>query len=164
MGLLLFEEILAYETARSAQVGIENLRNVQSDSFPITEAQSEGRFNNAIALFPQALFRIVDAPDHYVHVRLGALFAWTPAGVADPILTSLAEDGNEIADDAINYHGGDPGHYYGTELDLQLGWTYHDTFVWTVEGASLLPGDALHDEHGDAVPSFFVENRFEVLF
>ena len=164
VGLLLFERILEFESNRSAGVGLENLRNVQSDSFPLTEVSTDGRFNNAIAAFPQLLIRWVDSREHQFHTRLGALMAWTPVGVVDPIMTVLAEDGAEISDDAVNFHGGDPGSYYGTEFDLQLQWTYRQHFAWTVESAALLPGDALQDEHGDATPAFLVENRFEFLF
>ena len=92
--------------------------------------------------------------------------AWPEAklGAVDPVMTSLSEDGASIADDAVNFHGGDPGSYYGTEFDLQLGWTFRRNFHWTVEGAALLPGSSLEDENGDAVPSFLLENRLEFVF
>ncbi len=76
----------------------------------------------------------------------------------------LREDGTEIEDDLVNWWGGPPGSYYGTELDLQLEWRVADVFRWTVEGAVVLPGDGLRDENGDAVPSWFVENRFLLAF
>ncbi len=166
VGLLLFEHVMAFETARSAQVGIENLSGLDAASFPLTEISTEGRLTNALVLFPQLKIDIVDTVDHQLHTRLGALFAWSQAegGVVDPILTSLSEDGEQITDDAVNFHGGDPGRFYGTELDLQLGYSYKQYFTWTVEGAMLFPGEALHDENGDAVNSFLVENRFVFRF
>jgi len=90
--------------------------------------------------------------------------AWPDAGVVDPVATILARDGNRIDDDAVNFHGGDPGTYYGTELDGQLTWAFRERFLWTVEAAVLFPGDALEDENGDAVTAMMWENRFEVLF
>lgn len=165
VGLLLFEHILAFESARATAVGIENLSSLDAESFPITEVSTEGRFTNAIAFFPQLDVAWIDSARHHFHTRFGALFAWTnPGGVVDPIQTILAVDGNDVADDAVNFHGGDPGSYYGTELDLQLEWTWRQYFKWTVEAAVLFPGDALQDAHGDAVTAFFVENRFLFIF
>ena len=164
VGLLLFEHILAFESARSAAVGIENLSSLGFESFPITEVETDGRFSNAIGMFPQVAVDVVDNLDHHFLTRFGVLMAWAEAGAVDPIVSVLNMDGGEISDDLVNYHGGAPGNYYGTELDLQLQWTYHDFFIWTVEGAALFPGSALEDEHGDAVPSFLLENRFFFAF
>ncbi len=164
VGLLLFERIIAYESARSAAVGVENLRNLDAATFPLTEVATDGRFTNAVALFPQVLVDWVDTPEHRLHTRVGALFAWPDVGLVDPVITMLSRDGNRIDDDAVNYHGGDPGTYYGTELDLQLGWTYRGHFAWIVEAATLFPGNSLEDENGDAVNAFMVENRFELRF
>ena len=160
VGLLLFEHVLAFETARSTAVGIENLAHVGSKSFPLTELASEGRFHNGIVIFPQVLYR----PWEPLGIRAGALFAWSAAPVVDPVMTLLAEDGVRIDDDAVNYNGGRPGRYYGTELDLQVEWNLKDRFLWTVDGAVLFPGSALRDESGDAVNAFLVENRFTFLF
>ncbi|HUS63274.1 MAG TPA: hypothetical protein VMZ28_01985 [Kofleriaceae bacterium] len=165
VGLLLFEQILAFESARSAAVGIENLAGVDADSFPLTEVATSGRFTNAIALFPQLGVRLVENDRHLLRSRTGVLFAWPAAdGVVDPIMTILAEDGDEISDDAVNFHGGEPGSYYGTEIDQQLEWTFRDRFIWTIEGAVLLPGSSLENEHGQAVSAFLIDNRFTYLF
>jgi hypothetical protein len=166
VGLLMFERTLAYESARVAAVGEENLRSLEAPSFPLTEAATDGRFTNAIAIYPQLLVNIIDNGEHLFHTRFGVLMAWPEAkgGAVDPVMTSLSEDGSEIADDAVNFHGGDPGSYYGTEFDLQLGWTFRQNFFWTVEAAALIPGSSLEDENGDAVPSFMLENRLEFVF
>lgn len=160
VGLLLFEHVLAFETARSAAVGIRNLKNLGASSFPLTELASDGRFQNAIALFPQVLYR----PWPSLGVRAGVLFAWSAAPVVDPVMTLLAEDGLRIDDDAVNWNGGRPARYYGTEMDLQIEWRFRDHFLWTLEGAVLFPGAALRDRSGDAVTAFLVENRFTFLF
>jgi len=160
VGLLLFEHVLAFETARSAAVGIQNLRNMGTKSFPLTELASEGRVQNAICVFPQVRYEPIDG----LGIRTGALFAWSAAPVVDSIMTLLNEDGSAISDDAVNWNGGKPARYYGTELDLQIEWTYRQHFIWTLEGAALIPGAALKDESGDAVPSFLVQNRFTFVF
>ena len=165
VGLLMFEHILAFESARSVAVGIENLRDADVASFPITEVSTEGRFTNAVALFPQAYAELFQSAKHKVWTRVGVLMAWPEAGgVVDPILTTLAFDGQQIRDDAVNFHGGAPGSYYGTELDLQLGWNIARHFDWVIEGAYLWPGDALEDENGDAVNTYLLENRFVFMF
>ncbi len=166
VGLLLFEHIIAFESARSVAVGIENLSGADVESFPLTEASTEGRFTNAIAAFPQIEIELLKIGDHRLHTRLGGLVAWSaePGGVIDPILTSIGEDGEEITDDAVNYHDGRPARFYGTEIDAQVGYTIRDNFFWIVEGAYLFPGPALWDENQDAVNSFLVENRFVLAF
>ncbi len=164
VGLLLFERVLAYATARSAAVGIENLRNLDAASFPLTEVASDGRFSNALAFFPQVHVDWLEHPEHALETRLGALFAWPDVGAIDPVATMLARDGERIDDDAVNYHGGDPGSYYGTELDAQLVWRYRQRFAWVNEAALLLPGDALEDRNGDAVNAWLVETRIETRF
>lgn len=166
VGLLMFEHILAFETARSVAVGVENLSSLDVDSFPLTEVQSDGRFTNAMAIFPQVYIDIINNMTHRLHTRIGVLMAWSAdtLGVVDPILTTLAEDGNEISDDIVNFHGGPGGTYYGTEIDLQLGWKFKEHFQWVVEGAYLFPGSGFQDENGDAVNSYLFENRFVFLF
>lgn len=164
VGLLFFEHLLSFQTARAAAVGIENLEKLDSTSFPLTEVASQTRYQNAIGLFPQVKFDILEGPKHWLHIRAGVLAAWTAAGAVDPVATTLGEDGLDISDDAVNFHGGDPGSYWGTEVDLQIEWAIAGFFTWTVEGAVFVPGDAVEDEHGDAEPSFMVENRFVFSF
>ncbi|MFU8803494.1 MAG: hypothetical protein ACNA8W_06775, partial [Bradymonadaceae bacterium] len=166
VGLLLFEHVMAFESARSVAVGIENLSGVETESFPLTEVRTEGRFTNALAFFPQLTIDLFERPEHNIHTRMGVLFAWaaTAGGVVDPIMTSINDTGADISESAVNFHGGRPGRYYGTEFDLQLGYRFRENFYWVLEGAMLLPGDGLHDEHGLAVRSFLVENRFEFQF
>jgi hypothetical protein len=166
VGLLLYEHILAFESSRSAAVGVEVLKGTGAESYPVSEVASDGRYFNAISIFPQVTWQALKGGEHDLKLRLGALFAWPAAdgGLVDPVATMRSQDGEQIQDDAVNYHGGKPGSYYGTELDLQLSWTWKEFFCWTLEGAVLFPGSSLKDEHGQGVNSVFVENRFEFLF
>ncbi len=156
LGLLLFEHTLAFQTARSAAVGIENLRQVESDSFPLTEISTEGRVTNINALFPQIFVDVT--PE--LRLKSGVLLAWSAANVVDPIQSLLLWDGEQISDDAVNYHGGRPAGYWGTEIDVGAEWTYKKMFEVAVEAAVLFPGSALEDENGDAVTSWMFETRF----
>lgn len=164
LGLLLFEHILAFQSARSAAVGIQNLLQLEADSFPLTEIQTDGRVTNANVINPQIFIEPLhglDIVDHDLRIKLGALFAWTAAPAVDPIQSILAQDGENIDDDLINYHGGKPGNYWGTEIDVGLEYRYKDYFGLILEAGVLFPGDALHDENGEAVMSWMFESRFE---
>lgn len=156
LGLLMFEHTLAFQSARSAAVGIENLRKLDADSFPLTEVATEGRVTNVNAIFPQVFYD----PIPELRFKLGVLFAWSAADVVDPIQTLLRFDGTDVADDAVNYNGGKPGKYWGTELDLGVEWRYRDFFEAALEFGYLAPGDAFEDENGDAVSSWMLESRF----
>lgn len=156
LGLLLFEHILAFQSARSAAVGIENLRQVESDSFPLTEIATEGRVINVNALFPQVFWDVVPQ----LRLKAGVLLAWSAVDVVDPIQSLLLWDGEQISDDAVNYHGGKPGGYWGTEIDLGVEWRYKTMFEVAVEAGVVFPGSALEDENGDAVTSWMFETRF----
>ncbi|MCC6620043.1 MAG: hypothetical protein IT385_02240 [Deltaproteobacteria bacterium] len=156
LGLLLFEHTLAFQTARSAQVGIENLRQVEADSFPLTEIATDGRVTNVNALFPQIFWDVLPT----LRLKAGMLFAWAAADTVDPIQSLLAWDGTAIADDTVNYVGGRPGSYWGTELDLGVELRYEQLFTAVVEAAVLFPGSGLEDENGDAVTSWMLEARF----
>ncbi|MEZ4266814.1 MAG: hypothetical protein R3F39_10580 [Myxococcota bacterium] len=155
LGLVLFEHTLAFQSARSAAVGIENLRQLESESFPLTELSTEGRVTNVNAIFPQLYWD----PFESLRLKAGVLFAWAASPVTDPIRTLLAYDGDKISDDALNYHGGKPGNYWGTELDLGIEYRYREFFEAVLEGGVLFPGSGLEDENGDAVPSWLVELR-----
>ncbi|TNF22765.1 MAG: hypothetical protein EP329_28250 [Deltaproteobacteria bacterium] len=156
LGLLMFEHTLAFQSARSAAVGIENLRQLDAESFPLTEVATDGRVTNVNALFPQVFYD----PTPELRFKLGVLFAWSATDVVDPVQTLLRFDGTDIRDDAVNYNGGKPGKYWGTELDLGVEWRYRDFFEAALEFGYLAPGDAFQDENGDAVSSWMLESRF----
>lgn len=156
LGLLLFEHTLAFQSARSAAVGTENLKQLEADSFPLTEVDTDGRATNMLALFPQVFWD----PLPELRLKAGALFAWAAQPVTDPIQSVLAWDGEEIGDDAVNYNGGRPASYWGTELDFGVEFRWAEFFEAIVEAAVLFPGPGLEDENGDAVTSWLLETRF----
>jgi hypothetical protein len=60
--------------------------------------------------------------------------------------------------------GGKPAQYYGTELCGRAQWRFAEHFAADLEGAVLFPGEALEDEHGDAVHSVLVQGRTTFFF
>lgn len=160
VGLLLFEHVLAFQTARIAASGTELLRRLGAQSFPSDSIYTRGAFTNAMALFPQFDLRPVKG----LLLRGGVLFAWTAAPSVDPMNSLLARDGLTIQDDLVNFAGGKPGNYWGTELDGRISYRYLDHFIFDLEGAVLLPGDALRNQDGYAVRSVLLQGRTTFFF
>jgi hypothetical protein len=160
VGLLLFEHILGFQSARAAAAGTEILRRLGGTSFPVEAVNTRGAFTNAFAIFPQVDFR----PHPSVLLRGGVLVAWAPEPVVDPLASLQARDGATIEDDLVNFAGGKPNTYYGTELCGRAQWKFMDHFAADLEGALLIPGDALEDENHDAENSFLVQTRTTFFF
>lgn len=160
VGLLMFEHVLAYQSARAAAAGVSLLRDLGAPSYPLDAVATRGSFTNAMALFPQVDVR----PVKNLLLRAGALFAWAPARVIDPITSLQRRDGNQLTDDLVNFAGGRPGRFYGTELDGRIQYRMFDHFAADLEGAVLFPGSALQDANGDAVRSFLVQGRGTFFF
>jgi hypothetical protein len=160
IGLLMFERILAFESARSAAAGVQLLKNIGAETFPAERVDTRGGFTNALAIFPQFDFR----PHENLLLRGGVLMAWAPSDTVDPIESLRRRDGNSIEDDLVNFNGGKPGRFYGTELDGRFEWKYLDHFVFDLEGAILFPGDAFYDENRQAARSALVQGRTTFVF
>jgi hypothetical protein len=160
VGLLMFERIMHFESARSAAAGVVLLRRIGAETFPAERVDTEGSFTNAAALFPQFDYR----PHKNVLLRGGVLMAWSPSGTVDPTASLNRRDGTEIEDDLVNFNGGKPGNFYGTELDGRFRWTYLDHFLFDLEGAILFPGDAFNDENGQAARSVLIQGRTTFVF
>jgi hypothetical protein len=160
VGLLMFKHVLAYQTARAAAAGVELLRNLGAPSYPLEAVATRGSFTNAFAIFPQ--FDVHPIPT--LLLRGGVLMAWAPAKVVDPIVSLQHRDGVRIEDDLVNFAGGRPGRYYGTELDGRVQWRFMDHFAADLEAAVLFPGSALEDANGDAARSVLVQGRGTFFF
>jgi hypothetical protein len=160
VGLLLFEQVLAFQTARAAAAGVELLTRLGAPSLPADTISTQGAFTNAIAVFPQLDVR----PHPNILLRGGALIAWAAEPTVDPAASLSRKDGARVDDDAVNYVGGKPGSFYGVELDARAQWRLFDHFAFDLEGAVLFPGDALQDENADAVHSFLAQGRTTFFF
>lgn len=160
IGLLLFEHVIALQTARVAAAGTELLRRLGAPSYPTDSVYTRGAFSNAIALFPQVDVR----PLPGLLLRAGVLAAWTASDAVDPVNSLLNRDGLTIEDDLVNFAGGPPGGYWGTELDGRISYRFLDHFVADLEGAVLFPGDALKNRDGNAVRSVLLQGRTTFYF
>ncbi|MFO0664514.1 MAG: hypothetical protein U0174_11215 [Polyangiaceae bacterium] len=160
VGLLMFKHTLAYQTARAAAAGSELLRGLGATTIPVDQIASRGAFTNAFALFPQVDVR----PIPNLLFRGGVLFAWAAAPSNDPIASQQRRDGKTISDDLVNFAGGKPGSYYGTEIDGRIQWRFKEHFAFDLEGAILFPGNAFQDRNGYAVRSSLLQGRTTFFF
>ncbi len=160
VGLLMFEHVFRFQTARAAAAATETLRRLGAVSYPVDSIDTRGSFTNAFAIFPQVDFR----PHEDVLLRAGVLVAWAAAPVVDPVTSLLARDGVRIDDDLVNFAGGKPASFYGSELDLRAQWRFLEHLAIDLEGAILFPGDALADKNGDAVRSVLAQGRTTFFF
>lgn len=160
VGLLLFEHVLAFQSARASAAGVETLHRLGAKTNAAEAVDTRGSFTNALAIFPQ--FDVRPHPDWIF--RGGVLMAWAAAPVMDPIATLLANDGVDIHDHAVNFAGGKPARYYGTEIDGRIRWQHLHHFNFDLEGALLFPGEALQNENGKAVRSGLVTARATFFF
>jgi hypothetical protein len=160
VGLLMFEHILAFQSARAAAAGNELLRRLGATTFPADVVSSRGAFHNAIALFPQFDLR----PLKSLLLRTGVLAAWAASPVVDPVRSLRLKDGKRIEDDLVNLNGGKPARFYGVEIDGRIGWTFAGHFALDLEGALFFPGEALHDENGQAARSGMFQGRTTFFF
>lgn len=160
VGLLLFKQVLAYQSGREAAAATALLNNLHAPTIPVESIASRGALTDAVVIFPQADVK----PVKNILLRGGVMMAWAPAAVFDPIATAQRRSSGAYQNVAVNFNGGAPGSYYGTELDGRAQWRYLDHFALDLEGAVLFPGTALQDEDGHAVRSFMVDARTTVFF
>jgi hypothetical protein len=156
VGLLLFPRVLAFESARSRAAAASSLAAAGLPTRAAERLDTQGAFTNATALYPQVDLRLLDS----LALRWGALIAWTPDGLVDPARAL----GPERRAERLNYRGGKPGHFYGVELDGRMSWRPAKHFAFDLEGAILMPGDALADAQGQADSSALVEGRAAFAF
>jgi hypothetical protein len=155
VGLLLFEHIVRFQSARASAAGTNIIRALGAQTFPSERVHTRGAFTDALAVFPQFDVR----PHPTVLFRGGVLVAWAPDGLVDPVASLQGRDGQEIEDDLVNFVGGKPGSFYGVEVDGRFQWRFLDHFALDLESAVLFPGDALQDRNGAAVNSFLMQAR-----
>jgi hypothetical protein len=135
VGLILFDSVLGYQTARSgARASDPNVVGVPPEGADLLG--TGGSVTGAWYLYPRVKVAVLDWFDLYG----GPLFAFSTAKLTDPF-NSKVNGGT-----AVNYVGGVPGSYLGTEIDLGAQVRFHPikelTISLTGEGGLFLPGDA----------------------
>lgn len=141
VGLILFDQVLGYQTARSGWRAADPLlTGVAPEGVDLLP--SAGAVTGAWYLFPRAKYGFAD----WIDVYGGPLFAFTTAQLTDPFNTRI--NGGS----PMNYLGAAPGNYLGTELDLGVSVrgspTSYLNVSATLEGGVLLPGDAFKTASG----------------
>jgi hypothetical protein len=135
VGLLLFDHVLAFKTARAATIGRDR-RLLERDLPEAQELASNGSVFGATYLYPTVVFR----PHPDSDVKLGALVAQSTSDFVDPVLFVL--DG-----DFENFDGGAA---QSRDLGLELDLGFEQRFQLDrglrlklgAEGALLFPGHA----------------------
>ena len=139
-GLLLFDRVLAWQTGRARRTASDpSLVGVPAQD--LDRLASGGAVFDAITVYPKVGYRIFD----WLEVYGGALLAWAPSPLVDPLHTRTDAGGQPI-----NFAGtkGD-GHYLATEIDLGTRATWRLSDPWkaavqvALEQGFLLPGGAL---------------------
>jgi len=160
VGLLLFDEVMRFQTARSATAATDPLlSNAQRPTPGVDLLPSNGGVFGAQYINPTVIYR----PRYWLDLKGGMVIAQSTADIVDPY--RLATQGNYV-----NYRGGDPKKKdLGVELDggiearfpldyglkLNVGW----------QGGVLFPGAAFEDRDGSRLPVQWVTiGRLGVIF
>ena len=143
IGLVLFDEVLRFQTARSATAARDPLLSNGERPTPGSDRlPSNGGIFGATYINPTFLYR----PHPTFDVKAGMLLAQATADVVDPYRTATGGS-------YVNARGGSPkSKDYGLELDLGVEWRkpldYGMTLALGMQAGILFPGDALADAMG----------------
>jgi len=163
VGLLMFREVLAWQSARSAIL----LTDPDLSGYPqegLTLLPTNGSVTNAGYLMPEIILRPVDN----LEVRTGLLWAKAMRKIVDPHNANTLP---HVGGWPVTYLGGEGGRDYGLELDSRIDYTV-DLVEYLglklklgLEQASLFPGDAFQRADGSRMdPVHLVRGRAEVLW
>jgi hypothetical protein len=160
VGLVLFDEVIRWQTARAATAIQDPYLVAQSRPIPgIDLLPTNGAVNGAAYLNPTFVYR----PDASLELVLGAVVAQATADVVDPF--RVASEGA-----FVNYRGGAArGRDYGVEFDagFEKRWVSEAGLVpqLGMQGGLLLPGTALADAKGNVPsPPWVVQGRAGLQF
>ena len=143
VGLVLFDEVMRWQTARAATAAVDPLLANSSRPPPgIDLLPSNGGVFGAQYINPTMLVR----PKKWLDLKAGMVIAQATADVVDPL--RIATQGAYV-----NYRGGDPHrHDLGEEVDLgfeaRVPLEYKITLQLGAQGGVLFPGGALADAMG----------------
>ena len=155
VGLLLYRFVGGAQSGRSSITAFDpDLVGYAAED--LDRIPTRGSVSNTIGIFPRGFWRPVEGLEIYG----GPLFAFAATDPVDAFHTRIA------GGDPRNSLNGDPGSYYGTELDI--GVRYRRLIAGTeltvgLEGGLLLPGDALVDADGTKMESV-TGSRFSLQY
>ncbi len=158
VGLVLFDHLLAWKTARSATIA-QDPAIVNRAAPGLQFLASEGGVFGAQYLNPTVVVR----PQHWLDLKAGFVIARTTADLVDPYRAGALGD-------YANYDGGEERrHDLGLELDVGFDIRIHATSSFIVnagaEGGWLLPGRAFDDENGSSFgKQYLVNNKLGVNY
>lgn len=147
VGLLLFDEVLRFQTARSATAATDPLlTNAQRPTPGVDLLPSNGGVFGAQYVNPTMIYR----PRYWLDLKAGMVVAQSTSDIVDPY--RLATQGSYV-----NYRGGDPKKKdLGVELDGGIEARFPLEYgLKTNVGAQagvLFPGGALEDQAGQRLP------------
>jgi hypothetical protein len=151
VGLVLFNQVLAWKTARAATIA-QDPEIVNRPAPGLGLLPSRGAVFGAQYLNPRAIFR----PRRWLDIKTGVLVAQTTADLVDPYHHGAL--GN-----AVNYDGGESRrHDLGLELDLgasvRIPVDTTATVQAGVEGGVLFPGHAFDSAAGIGLSNQYLVN------
>ena len=151
IGLLMFDEVLRWQTARSATAAMDPLlANSQRSAPGVDLLPSNGGVFGAQYINPTFIAR----PRHWLDLKGGAVIAQTTADFVDPY--RLATSGSYQ-----NYRGGNPKKRdLGVELDAgieaRIPLDYDLLAQVGAQGGLLFPGGALENSAGERLPTQWI--------
>ncbi len=148
VGLILFDEVMRWQTARAATAAVDPLlTNTQRPTPGVDLLPSNGGVFGAQYVNPTFIYR----PRHWLDLKSGMVVAQSTADVVDPY--RLATTGNYV-----NYRGGDPKRKdLGVEIDggfeARFPLEYDLLLQLGAQAGVLFPGGALEDASGVRMPA-----------
>jgi hypothetical protein len=160
VGLLLFDEVMRWQTARAASAAQDpNLTNAARPTPGVNLIPSNGGVFGAQYLYPTAIVR----PRPWFDLKAGVVIAQASTDVVDPYRTATSGSSQ-------NYNGGNPArHDLGVELDggfeVRIPTEYGVKLALGAQAGVLFPGGALEDANGNAMRAPWIAvGRLGVLF
>ena len=160
VGLLLFDEVMRFQTARSASAAQDPfLSNATRPTPGVQLLSSNGAVFGAQYINPTFIYR----PRYWIDFKGGMVVAQTTADYVDPY--RLAVKGSYT-----NYRGGDSArHDLGLELDAgfeaRIPLQYKITLMLGAQGGVLFPGGALANDQGDKMKTpWLAVGRLGLIF
>jgi hypothetical protein len=144
VGLLMFPEVIAWQTARSAAIASDP-RLVGRPANGASLLPTNGGVAGAAYVYPTARINL----GRYVDVRAGAVLGVATTDWVDPVSV-------QVYGAARNYRGGDPTRRdLGLELDLAVQGSIplpgNVALMGGVQGAVMFPGGAFRDASGQTM-------------